>query len=84
MWLRKFGIEHEFIEIDNPAKYDPTLAYRAHRPHRHHHGRSVGHRPEIIVKAFMQEPELTENCFVVGDVAALRRAAGFAEICYQN
>jgi 4-hydroxythreonine-4-phosphate dehydrogenase len=25
----------------------------------------------------MQEPELTQNCFVVGDVATLKRAAGF-------
>jgi 4-hydroxythreonine-4-phosphate dehydrogenase len=40
-------------------------------------GDPSGIGPEIIVKAFMQEPELTQNCFVVGDVAAMRRAAGF-------
>jgi 4-hydroxythreonine-4-phosphate dehydrogenase len=40
-------------------------------------GDPAGIGPEIIVKAFTQEPELTQNCFVVGDVAALRRAAGF-------
>ena len=40
-------------------------------------GDPAGIGPEIIVKAFMQEPELTKNCFVVGDVATLKRAAGF-------
>ncbi len=40
-------------------------------------GDPSGIGPEIIVKAFMQEPELTKNCFVVGDVAAMQRAAGF-------
>ena len=40
-------------------------------------GDPSGIGPEIIVKAFMQEPELTKNCFVVGDVAAMKRAVGF-------
>ena len=40
-------------------------------------GDPSGIGPEIIVKAFLQEPELTQNCFVVGDVATLLRAAGF-------
>ena len=40
-------------------------------------GDPAGIGPEIIVKAFTQEPELTKNCFVVGDLAALQRAAGF-------
>jgi 4-hydroxythreonine-4-phosphate dehydrogenase len=40
-------------------------------------GDPSGIGPEIIVKAFTQEPQLTKNCFVVGDMAALRRAAGF-------
>jgi 4-hydroxythreonine-4-phosphate dehydrogenase len=40
-------------------------------------GDPSGIGPEIIVKAFTQEPELTKNCFVVGDVATLKRAAGF-------
>jgi 4-hydroxythreonine-4-phosphate dehydrogenase len=39
-------------------------------------GDPSGIGPEIIVKAFMQEPELTKNCFVVGDVAAMQRAVG--------
>ena len=38
-------------------------------------GDPSGIGPEIIVKAFMQEPELTKNCFVVGDLAAMKRAA---------
>ena len=42
-------------------------------------GDPAGIGPEIIVKAFMQEPELTQNCFVVGDVATLQRAAGFVD-----
>jgi 4-hydroxythreonine-4-phosphate dehydrogenase len=40
-------------------------------------GDPSGIGPEIIVKAFIHEPELTQNCFVVGDVAAMRRAVGF-------
>jgi 4-hydroxythreonine-4-phosphate dehydrogenase len=40
-------------------------------------GDPAGIGPEIIVKAFTQEPELTKNCFVVGDVAVMKRAAGF-------
>jgi 4-hydroxythreonine-4-phosphate dehydrogenase len=40
-------------------------------------GDPAGIGPEIIVKAFLQEPELTQNCFIVGDVATLQRAARF-------
>ena len=40
-------------------------------------GDPSGIGPETIVKAFMAEPELTKNCFVVGDVAAMQRAVGF-------
>jgi 4-hydroxythreonine-4-phosphate dehydrogenase len=40
-------------------------------------GDPSGIGPETIVKAFTQAPELTQNCFVVGDLAALQRAAGF-------
>jgi 4-hydroxythreonine-4-phosphate dehydrogenase len=40
-------------------------------------GDPAGIGPEIIVKAFSQAPELIKDCFVVGDVAVLRRAAGF-------
>ena len=42
-------------------------------------GDPAGIGPEIIVKAFKQEPELTQNCFVVGDVAALQLAASFVD-----
>ncbi len=38
-------------------------------------GDAAGIGPEVIVKAFMEEPELLEHCFVVGEVATLRRAA---------
>lgn len=40
-------------------------------------GDPAGIGPEIIVKAFRDAPETTAGCFVVGDVATLRRAAGF-------
>jgi 4-hydroxythreonine-4-phosphate dehydrogenase len=40
-------------------------------------GDPSGIGPEIIVKAFTQEPELMKSCFVVGDVATLQRAAKF-------
>ncbi|HSN79796.1 MAG TPA: 4-hydroxythreonine-4-phosphate dehydrogenase PdxA [Rhodoferax sp.] len=39
-------------------------------------GDPAGIGPETIVKAFSAAPELTRGCFVVGDVATLRRAAG--------
>ena len=38
-------------------------------------GDAAGIGPEIIVKAFRDAPELTSGCFVVGDLATLRRAA---------
>jgi 4-hydroxythreonine-4-phosphate dehydrogenase len=38
-------------------------------------GDPAGIGPEIIAKAFAQSPELTRGCFVVGDVACLRRGA---------
>ena len=37
-------------------------------------GDCAGIGPEIIVKAFRDAPEITQGCFVVGDVATLRRA----------
>lgn len=38
-------------------------------------GDAAGIGPEIIVKAFRDAPDLLAGCFVVGDVAVLRRAA---------
>ena len=38
-------------------------------------GDSAGIGPEIIAKAFNDHRKALENCFVVGDVATLRRAA---------
>jgi 4-hydroxythreonine-4-phosphate dehydrogenase len=40
-------------------------------------GDPAGIGPEIIAKAFMYEPELTQGCFVLGDLATLRRAIGW-------
>ena len=40
-------------------------------------GDPSGIGPEIIAKAFRDAPEVTDDCFVVGDVATLRRAVGF-------
>lgn len=37
-------------------------------------GDCAGISPEIIVKAFRDAPEITQGCFVVGDVAVMRRA----------
>ncbi|MBF5003636.1 4-hydroxythreonine-4-phosphate dehydrogenase PdxA [Diaphorobacter caeni] len=37
-------------------------------------GDPAGIGPEIIAKAFRDAPEVTRGCFVVGDVATLRRA----------
>jgi len=38
-------------------------------------GDPAGIGPEIIVKAYRDAPDLLQNCFVVGDLATLRRAA---------
>ena len=38
-------------------------------------GDSAGIGPETIVQAFRDAPELLRGCFVVGEVATLRRAA---------
>ncbi|HET8747672.1 MAG TPA: 4-hydroxythreonine-4-phosphate dehydrogenase PdxA [Ramlibacter sp.] len=41
-------------------------------------GDPAGIGPEIIAKAFTQAPELTQGCFVAGDLACLRRGAAAA------
>ena len=38
-------------------------------------GDSAGIGPEIVAKAFRDVPEVLQGCFVVGDLATLRRAA---------
>ena len=38
-------------------------------------GDAAGIGPEIIAKAFRDDPDATKGCFVVGDVPTLRRAA---------
>jgi 4-hydroxythreonine-4-phosphate dehydrogenase len=40
-------------------------------------GDPSGIGPEIIAKAFRDAPHVTQGCFVVGDVATVRRAVGF-------
>ncbi len=37
-------------------------------------GDAAGIGPEIIVQAYLQQPESLQGCFVVGDIATLRRA----------
>src|SRR5574343_14927 len=37
-------------------------------------GDAAGIGPEIIAKFYQQAPELVRGCFVVGDVATMRRA----------
>ena len=38
-------------------------------------GDPAGIGPEIIVKAFRDAPQATQDCFAVGDLATFRRAA---------
>ncbi len=38
-------------------------------------GDAAGIGPEIIAKAYAEKPDLLRNCFVVGDVGTMRRAA---------
>ena len=40
-------------------------------------GDPAGIGPEIIAKAFRDAPQVTAGCFVVGDVALLRRGVQF-------
>jgi 4-hydroxythreonine-4-phosphate dehydrogenase len=40
-------------------------------------GDPAGIGPEIIAKAFRDAPDITQGCFVVGDVATMRRAIQF-------
>lgn len=40
-------------------------------------GDPAGIGPEIIAKTFMNQPELTQGCFVLGDLATMRRALGW-------
>ena len=42
-------------------------------------GDPAGIGPETIAKAFRDAPELLRGCFVAGDVATLRRAAGIVQ-----
>lgn len=42
-------------------------------------GDPAGIGPEIIAKAFRDQPELLRGCFVAGDVATLRRAAAIVQ-----
>ena len=46
-------------------------------------GDAAGIGPEIIVKAFRDAPQLLQGCFVVGDVAVLRRAAQWVRRAYE-
>lgn len=43
-------------------------------------GDPAGIGPETVVKAFRDFPALTRGCFVAGDLASLRRAAGFVAV----
>jgi len=42
-------------------------------------GDSAGIGPEVIAKAFRDQPELMRGCFVVGDVAGGACLAGWAD-----
>ena len=41
-------------------------------------GDPAGIGPEIVARTFAQEPQLTQGCFAVGDLACLRRGAAIA------
>jgi 4-hydroxythreonine-4-phosphate dehydrogenase len=43
-------------------------------------GDAAGIGPEIIAKAFRDEPALTQGCFVVGEVGTLRRATQLIQL----
>ncbi|MDB5956772.1 MAG: 4-hydroxythreonine-4-phosphate dehydrogenase, partial [Ramlibacter sp.] len=41
-------------------------------------GDPAGIGPEIVAKAFAQQPQLLQGCFAVGDLACLRRGTAIA------
>ena len=59
-----------------PSKNCPTFAKRL-LPIAITMGDPAGIGPEIIAKAFRDSPHTTRGCFVVGDVATMRRAVQF-------
>jgi 4-hydroxythreonine-4-phosphate dehydrogenase len=75
MWLQSWGLSINSLKsIIRPSFMSiQTVAL----PMAITMGDPAGIGPETIVKAFIQEPELTKNCFVVGDVAVMKRAARF-------
>jgi hypothetical protein len=64
----QLGLEHEFIDVDNPCMKPIAITI----------GDPAGIGPEIIAKAFAQEPELTRGCFVAGDLSACAAGAAIA------
>ena len=52
-----------------------TLTDHAARPLAITMGDAAGIGPEIIARAYLEQPALLQDCFVVGDVACMRRAA---------
>ena len=54
---------------------ESSIAMQAAKPLVITQGDPAGIGPEIIVKAFRDAPEALRHCFVVGNVATLRRAA---------
>ena len=59
--------------LQTPAAGDHTLS--AHLPIAITPGDIAGIGPEIVIKAFRDAPDVMQGCFVVGDVALMRRAA---------
>jgi 4-hydroxythreonine-4-phosphate dehydrogenase len=47
-------------------------------------GDAAGIGPEIIAKAFRDEPQVTAGCFVAGDAASLRRAASIISAAHET
>jgi 4-hydroxythreonine-4-phosphate dehydrogenase len=58
----------------NP-RADTQFPHRLQQPIVITMGDAAGIGPEIIAKAFREQPELMAGCFVAGDVQAMRRAA---------
>ena len=61
--------------MQHPSSPPATAHVQAHLPIAITPGDPAGIGPEIVAKAFRDAPAVLQGCFVIGDVAMMRRAA---------
>lgn len=63
------GVSRTFPSVNKPTSETVAITM----------GDAAGIGPEIIARAFRQQPEMLKSCFVAGDVGTMRRAAALVE-----